>query len=110
MPVLRLIAVGGVFKFAITEPVSGLSLGAVGVIMMVVGAIGMAITLILMSTRRRTDVVYGPQRSRLRRTAGQRGLLLLPLREHLLRRSAYPDKPPSRRVNHCGSWRSAGAE
>ena len=57
---LALIALGAVLKFAVTKPVSGISLGTVGVIIMIIGAVGMAITLILMGTRRRTDVVYGP--------------------------------------------------
>jgi hypothetical protein len=57
---LALIAIGAVLKFAVTKPVNGISLGTVGVILMIVGVVGMAITLILMSTRRRTDVVYGP--------------------------------------------------
>jgi hypothetical protein len=57
---LALIALGAVLKFAVTKPVSGISLGTVGVILMIIGAVGMAITLILMTTRRRTDVVYGP--------------------------------------------------
>jgi len=57
---LALIGIGAVLKFAVTKPVSGISLGTVGVIMMIVGVVGLLITLILMSTRRRTDVVYGP--------------------------------------------------
>lgn len=56
---LALIGIGAVLKFAVTKPVSGISLGTVGVIMMIVGVVGLMITLILMSTRRRTDVVYG---------------------------------------------------
>jgi len=56
---LFLIAVGAVLKFAVTKQISGVSLGVVGVILMIVGAVGLFITLILMSTRRRTDVVYG---------------------------------------------------
>lgn len=54
-----LIAVGAVLKFAVTKQVNGVSLGVVGVILMVVGALGAAVTIMLMSTRRRTDVVYG---------------------------------------------------
>jgi hypothetical protein len=57
---LALIGIGAVLKFAVTKPVSGISLETVGVIMMIVGVVGLLITLILMSTRRRTDVVYGP--------------------------------------------------
>jgi hypothetical protein len=56
---LFLIAVGAVLKFAVTKQISGVSIGVVGVIMMIVGAVGLLITLILMSSRRRTDVVYG---------------------------------------------------
>ncbi len=56
---LALIAIGAVLKFAVTKQISGVSIGTVGVIMMIVGAVGLLITLILMSTRRRTDVVYG---------------------------------------------------
>ncbi|MCW2547804.1 MAG: hypothetical protein JWN96_2264 [Mycobacterium sp.] len=56
---LALIALGAVLKFAVTKSINGISLGTVGVILMIVGAVGLAITLVLMSTRRRTDVVYG---------------------------------------------------
>jgi membrane-bound ClpP family serine protease len=56
---LFLIAVGAVLRFAVTKQVNGVSLGTVGVIMMIVGAVGLLITFIMMSTRRRTDVVYG---------------------------------------------------
>jgi xanthine/uracil/vitamin C permease (AzgA family) len=55
-----LIGIGAVLKFAVTQPVSGISLGTVGVIMMILGVVGLLVTLALMSTRRRTDVVYGP--------------------------------------------------
>ena len=54
-----LIAIGAVLKFAVTKQVSGVALGTVGVILMIVGILGLAITLVMMSTRRRTDVVYG---------------------------------------------------
>jgi Domain of unknown function (DUF6458) len=57
---LMLIAIGAVLKFAVTKTVSGISLTTVGVIMMIVGAVGLAITLILMTTRRRSNLVYGP--------------------------------------------------
>lgn len=56
---LLLIAVGAVLRFAVTKQVNGVSLGTVGAIMMIVGAVGLLITFIMMSTRRRTDVVYG---------------------------------------------------
>ena len=57
---LLLIAIGAVLKFAVTTHVNGVSIGVIGVILMIVGAIGLLITLVLLSTRRRTDVTYGP--------------------------------------------------
>ncbi len=55
---LVLIAIGAILKFAVTKHVSGVNLSTVGVVLMVIGAIGLVITLIMMSMRRRTDVVY----------------------------------------------------
>jgi hypothetical protein len=58
---LFLIAVGAILKFAVTKHVNGIDLGVVGVILMLVGGAGLLITLVLMSTRRRTDVIHrGP--------------------------------------------------
>lgn len=57
---LALIAVGAILKFAVTKHLSGINVGTVGVILMLVGAVGMAITLAVMTGRRRTDVVYRP--------------------------------------------------
>lgn len=55
---LLLIAIGAILKFAVTKQISGIDLSTVGVVLMVVGIIGLVITLIMMSMRRRTDVVY----------------------------------------------------
>lgn len=55
---LFLIAIGAVLKFAITKQVSGVNLSTVGVVLMIVGIAGLAITIAMMSTRRRTDVVH----------------------------------------------------
>jgi hypothetical protein len=55
-----LIAVGAILKFAVTDNVNGIDLGMVGVILMVVGAAGLLLSLILMTTRRRTDVISRP--------------------------------------------------
>jgi len=54
---LVLIAIGAILKFAVTTSVSGISLSTVGVILMVVGIAGLVISLVLVSTARRTDVV-----------------------------------------------------
>jgi hypothetical protein len=54
-----LIAVGAILKFAVTAHVSGISLATVGVILMIVGAIGLLISLFWLAraTDRRRTVV-----------------------------------------------------
>jgi membrane-bound ClpP family serine protease len=57
---LVLIAIGAILRFAIDtnhQDTHGFNVGTAGVILMVVGAIGLIITAVLMSTRRRTDVI-----------------------------------------------------
>lgn len=55
---LLLIAVGAIMRFAVTlHNPHGFNLHTAGVILMIVGAIGLIVTVIWMSTRRRTDVV-----------------------------------------------------
>jgi sulfite exporter TauE/SafE len=49
---LFLIAVGAILKFAVTEHVRGVDIHAVGVILMVVGGIGLAVGLFLLSRAR----------------------------------------------------------
>jgi hypothetical protein len=60
---LLLIAVGAILRFAVTDNVKNIDLGTIGVILMVVGAAGLILGLILMNTRRRTDVVSSPGRT-----------------------------------------------
>ena len=56
---LLLIALGAILRFAITPQYShGVNWGTIGVILMVVGAVGGLITIAFMTTRRRTDVTY----------------------------------------------------
>lgn len=55
---LLLIAVGAILTFAVTASVNGVDLATVGVILMLVGAVGLIITLALMMMRKRTDVTY----------------------------------------------------
>jgi membrane-bound ClpP family serine protease len=59
---LFLIAVGAILKFAVnTQNTHGFNIGTAGVILMIVGAVGLLITAVMMSTRRRTDVIsHGP--------------------------------------------------
>lgn len=52
-----LIALGAILKFAVTATVSGIELATVGVILMIVGAVGLAVSLMLMSRAGRHDVV-----------------------------------------------------
>jgi len=58
-----LIAVGAILYFAVTKVVDGLNLGAVGVILMIVGALGLIVSLVMIATTRsrvqRTTVVQG---------------------------------------------------
>jgi len=49
---LLLIAVGAVLRFAVTVSTSGFSLHTVGVILMIVGVVGLLISLIWMTTWR----------------------------------------------------------
>ncbi len=60
---LLLIAVGAILKFAITVSISGVDLATVGVILMVIGALGLILGLVLIASRKRTDVVERPART-----------------------------------------------
>ena len=60
---LLLIAIGAVLKFAVTDTVKNVDLGTIGVILMIVGALGLILGLVLMTTRRRTDVITRPGRT-----------------------------------------------
>ncbi len=48
-----LIAVGAILKFAVTASISGLEISTIGVILMVVGVIGLLISLFFLSSARR---------------------------------------------------------
>lgn len=50
---LFLIAVGAILNFAVTAEVAGIDLQTVGVILMVTGAIGLVIGIVLIATTRR---------------------------------------------------------
>jgi membrane-bound ClpP family serine protease len=56
---LALIAIGAILKFALhPHNTNGFDVGTAGVILMIVGAVGLLISVIWMMTRRRTDVVH----------------------------------------------------
>lgn len=57
---LFLIAIGAILKFAVTKHVSGIDLQVVGVILIVIGAIGLLFDLVMWGTRRRTVVTRTP--------------------------------------------------
>ena len=55
-----LIAVGAILRFALDtnhHNTHGFNVGTVGVILIIVGAVGLLVTIAVMSMRRRTDVV-----------------------------------------------------
>ena len=55
---LFLIALGAVLKFAVTtQNTHGFNIQTAGVILMIVGALGLVISVIWMTTRQRTDVI-----------------------------------------------------
>lgn len=64
---LVLIAVGAILAWAVNvNDTHGFNVNTAGVILMIVGGIGLVVSLIWMSARRRTDVVHqsGPMGSR----------------------------------------------
>jgi hypothetical protein len=61
---LFLIAVGAILRWAVTDTISWVNLATVGLILLIVGIVGLAISLIwmLVYTRRGTDTVVPPDR------------------------------------------------
>jgi beta-lactamase regulating signal transducer with metallopeptidase domain len=60
---LFLIAVGAILYFAVDADISGLEISTIGVILMVIGIVGLVISLFLLGSwreRRRATVVEGP--------------------------------------------------
>jgi beta-lactamase regulating signal transducer with metallopeptidase domain len=52
-----LIAVGAILRYAVTATVSGISITTVGLILMIVGVVGVLISLLYLVTPRRRGVV-----------------------------------------------------
>jgi xanthosine utilization system XapX-like protein len=55
---LAVIALGAILTFGVKHDPSGVSIHAIGVILMLVGLAGFALGYKLYKTRRRTDVIY----------------------------------------------------
>jgi Domain of unknown function (DUF6458) len=53
---LFLIAIGAILKFAVDATVSGIEIATIGVILMVVGVVGLLISLFLLASARRAPV------------------------------------------------------
>lgn len=60
---LLLIAVGAILKWAVHVDSNNFNVNTIGVILMIVGAVGLVLSLVLMMTRRRTDIVTRPGRT-----------------------------------------------
>ena len=54
---LFLIAVGAILYFAVETDISGLEISTVGIILMVIGVLGLLISLFMLNSARRTTVV-----------------------------------------------------
>lgn len=70
---LFLIAVGAIMKWAITDHVKNVDLSTVGIILMIVGGVGLVLSLILTATRRRTDVIHHGHREFVEDVIPQQG-------------------------------------
>jgi hypothetical protein len=59
---LFLIALGAILKFAVSDPISGIDLGMIGVILMIVGVLGLVLSMLFWSSfspyrRRRERII-----------------------------------------------------
>jgi beta-lactamase regulating signal transducer with metallopeptidase domain len=57
---LLLIAVGAILYFAVNADISGLEISTVGLILMVIGVVGLIISLFFLSSARRSRTVERP--------------------------------------------------
>jgi hypothetical protein len=54
---LFLVAVGAILRWAVTDHVKNVDLSTIGVILMVVGVVGLILSVAFSATRRRTDII-----------------------------------------------------
>jgi hypothetical protein len=59
---LLLIAVGAILRYAVTDSISGVDLTTVGLILLIVGVLGLIISLFLMLAPRRSETVVSHDR------------------------------------------------
>jgi hypothetical protein len=60
---LFLIAAGAILRYAVTASVSGISLATVGLILIIVGIVGLVLSLFMMMAPRRRDTVVTRDRT-----------------------------------------------
>lgn len=60
---LFLFAVGAILRFAVTDHISGVSLATVGLILMIVGIIGLVLSLFMMLAPRRQETIVTRDRT-----------------------------------------------
>jgi hypothetical protein len=94
---LVLLAVGAILTFATDVSVSGLDLDTVGLILMLVGAVSFALTLIVWSSRRRVvrsvpvDQVVERRAVAPRREVVEERRVVAPAREEIVEERRYRD-------------------
>lgn len=54
---LFLVAAGAILKYAVTDSISGVDLTTVGLILMIVGVVGLVLSLVLLLAPRRSETV-----------------------------------------------------
>jgi len=59
---LFLFAVGAILRYAVTDSVDGVDLTTVGLILMIVGAVGLLLSMLMLGTARRRDAVVVHER------------------------------------------------
>jgi tetrahydromethanopterin S-methyltransferase subunit E len=84
---LVVIAIGAILRFAVyRQDIGGVNVGMIGTILLIVGIVGLVISIVLLTMRRRTDVVVRDDRDAYSRTYV----------EPSLERRTYVEPPPDR--------------
>ena len=84
---LVVIAIGAILRFAVyRQDIGGVNVGMISTILLIVGSVGLVISIVLLTMRRRTDVVVRDDRDAYSRTYV----------EPPLERRTYVEPPPDR--------------